>query len=145
MGRAAVLEPNLPVAVLLNEAVADSEAIAMPHEVKGLWLARVIPAKIVGGGLPVQFFYYNSKSFGVPYHCRAHSRTVKRLGQGLTSDPDISIPWIAVYGAIGTLRAKLWNAWSSITAFVGASKMDPVRAPHSGELLVGSAQVPERL
>lgn len=117
----------------------------MPHEFKGLWLARVIPDKIVGGGLWVQFFYYNSKSFDVSYHFRAHSRTVKRLGQGLASAPDISIPWVAVYGAFGALRAKLWNAWWSIATFVGASKMDPVRAPHSGELLVGSTQVPERL
>ncbi|QDS75427.1 hypothetical protein FKW77_003717 [Venturia effusa] len=107
LGRAAVLEPDLPTAVLLNEAIEDSEAIAMPHEVKGLWLARVIPAKIVGGGLPVQFFYYN----------------MKRLGQGLASDPDISVPWIAIYGAIGSVRETLWGVWSSVAALVGTSKV----------------------
>lgn len=78
LGRAAVIEPSvslclccalqhqltpcqLPAAVLLNESIPDSEAIAMPHEVKGLWMARMVPVKAVGSGLPIQFFYYNSK------------------------------------------------------------------------------------
>ena len=52
---------QLPAAVLLNEDIPDSEAIAMPHEVKGLWMARMVPVKAVGSGLPIQFFYYNSK------------------------------------------------------------------------------------
>lgn len=58
----------------------------MPHEVKGLWMARMVPVKAVGGGLPIQFFYCNSKLSGLPaLSSIANLRTVTRLGAGLQS------------------------------------------------------------
>ena len=76
LGRAAVLEPTIPRNTLLNPSVPDERAIGIPHIVKGQWLARMIPIKVIGSGLGIQFFYHN----------------MRRLGRGLTSDPDMSIP-----------------------------------------------------
>ena len=91
LGRASVLEPDLPTTTLLNPAVADSAALATPHIVKGQWFSNLIPVKVVGGGLPIQFFYYN----------------MRRLGNGLRSDPDASIPFVVFWGIVETLRSGL--------------------------------------
>lgn len=76
LGRAVVLQPSLPREILLNPAIPDDEALATPHIVKGLWVTRlgVLP-KLVGMGLPLQFFYYN----------------MRRLGSGLNADPHTSV------------------------------------------------------
>ncbi|KAF2767163.1 FMN-linked oxidoreductase [Teratosphaeria nubilosa] len=78
LGRSAVLEPELPRKILLNPAYDDEGSCAMSHIIKGQWFAKMIPIKVVGSGLPIQFFYYN----------------MRRLGKGLRSDPDISIPGV---------------------------------------------------
>ena len=41
-----------------------------------LGFAKIIPVKVVGAGLAIQFFYHN----------------MRRMGNGLKSDPDMSIP-----------------------------------------------------
>lgn len=76
LGRAAVVEPSLSATIILNSEVLDSEAFARLLEIKGLWLANIMPTRAVGQGLPIQFFYYN----------------MKRLGAGLSSDPNVSLP-----------------------------------------------------
>lgn len=58
LGRASVLEPDLPRKVLLNPEYDDDGSVARSHIVKGQWFARMIPVKVIGAGLPVQFFYY---------------------------------------------------------------------------------------
>ncbi|KAK5140969.1 hypothetical protein LTR04_002779, partial [Oleoguttula sp. CCFEE 6159] len=78
LGRSAVLEPTLPRSVLLNLQYDDDAALAQSHIIKGLWFANWFPVKVVGKGLAIQFFYHN----------------MRRLGHGLKSDPDASIPWI---------------------------------------------------
>lgn len=83
LGRTAVLEPDIPKRLLLNRDLSDDEALARPHIVRGQWLSNMIPVKVVGSGLPIQFFYFN----------------MRRLGNGLSSDPDKSIPGI-VWSAI---------------------------------------------
>ncbi|TKA50510.1 hypothetical protein B0A55_11920, partial [Friedmanniomyces simplex] len=83
LGRSAVLEPEIPRAVLLNPGFDDEGALARSHVVRGQWFSRMIPVKVIGGGLPIQFFY-----------CK-----------GLKSDPDISIPGMIVVG--------LWESSSS--------------------------------
>jgi 2,4-dienoyl-CoA reductase-like NADH-dependent reductase (Old Yellow Enzyme family) len=92
LGRAAVLEPELPRKVLLNPEVGDEAALGMSHVVRGQWFANLIPAKVIGGGLAIQFFYYN----------------MRRLGRGLRSDPYVSIPTIFFSkiweGVVGGLR-----------------------------------------
>lgn len=57
LGRASILEPEIPKRLLLNSEVSDDEALARPHIVKGQWFARMIPVKVVGSGLPIQFWY----------------------------------------------------------------------------------------
>ncbi|KAK4561815.1 hypothetical protein LTR86_004494 [Recurvomyces mirabilis] len=107
LGRAAVLEPELPGKVLLNPSYDDEGALARSHQIRGQWFARMIPIKIVGGGLPIQFFYHN----------------MRRLGRGLSSDPDISIP--------GVLFASLWESLLSgfgqtmqrVIASIGGSRV----------------------
>lgn len=50
---------------------------------------------------------------------RGHSAnriTVRLLGAGLKSDPEISLPWIAVYGTMGALREKLYQFVSAFTS-----------------------------
>jgi len=89
LGRAAVLEPELPAKVLLNPDFDDEGALAMSHIVRGQWFSNLIPVKAVGSSLGIQFFYYN----------------MKRLGKGLQSQPDASIPWIIVVGIWETLSS----------------------------------------
>lgn len=88
LGRAAVLEPELPRKVILNPEYDDELSSAKPHIVKGLWFANMIPIKVVGSSLPIQFFYYN----------------MRRLGAGLTSNPDISIPGLLLVGFWESVR-----------------------------------------
>lgn len=78
LGRSAVLEPELPRKILLNPECDDDSALGMSHIVRGQWFVKLIPAKVVGGGLPIQFFYYN----------------MQRLGAGLRSDPYASLPFV---------------------------------------------------
>jgi 2,4-dienoyl-CoA reductase-like NADH-dependent reductase (Old Yellow Enzyme family) len=64
LGRSAVLEPELPRKILLNPEYDDEGSVAMSHIVKGQWFANMIPVKVIGGGLPIQFFYYNMRRLG---------------------------------------------------------------------------------
>nr|OQO22164.1 hypothetical protein B0A51_08367 [Rachicladosporium sp. CCFEE 5018] len=89
LGRAAVLEPELPRKVLLNPEYDDELALGMSHIVRGQWLSNLVPIKVIGSGLPIQFFYYN----------------MKRLGNGLSSDPDASIPYV--------IAMSIWETVSS--------------------------------
>ncbi|MCJ1308426.1 hypothetical protein MMC25_002079 [Agyrium rufum] len=102
LGRAAVLEPGLPKVTLLNPDVPDDQALAKSHIVKGQWLARMVPVKVVGAGLAIQFFYHN----------------MRRLGKGLQSEPDLSIPLMIFRDTVETLRGgvsqitnKLFLGW----------------------------------
>lgn len=89
LGRAAVIEPSLPKDILLNPAMADDAAFAQPHVVRGQWLVRWIPAKVVGGSLPLRYFYWN----------------MRRLGNGLKSDPYASIPWVVFTDVVSHVRS----------------------------------------
>ena len=91
LGRTAVLQPDIPHALLLNPSVPDTAAFAQSHIVKGQWFAKLIPVKVVGAGLAIQFFYHN----------------MRRLGNGLKSDPDASIPWIVFQGVAETCKSGL--------------------------------------
>ena len=82
----------------------------------------MIPAKVIGGGLPIQFFYY-SKSFVAKRSASCIMTNafadMRRLGAGLKSDPDISIPGMLVVGLYETIRdgvhglaQKVIAAWS---------------------------------
>ena len=91
LGRSVVLQPDLPATVLLNPSISDDEALAVPHIVKGQWFANMIPVKVIGSGLAIQFFYHN----------------MRRLGHGLKSDPNASIPYIVFQGVLETFRSGL--------------------------------------
>lgn len=104
LGRTAILEPSIPK-MLLNPDIKDDDALAMPHIVKGMWLANLSP-KIVGGGLPIQFFYYN----------------MRRLGKGLKSDPYTSLPVILFMDLIGSLRDGIWNFLTRISNMLSGGK-----------------------
>lgn len=91
LGRSVVLQPDLPEAVLPNPSIPDDEAFAQCHIVKGQWFANMIPVKVVGAGLAIQFFYHN----------------MRRLGNGMKSDPDASIPYIVFQGVLEMFRSGL--------------------------------------
>ncbi|KAK0516035.1 hypothetical protein JMJ35_002069 [Cladonia borealis] len=91
LGRSVVLQPDLPAAILLNPSVPDEEAFAQSHMVKGQWFANMIPVKVVGAGLAIQFFYHN----------------MRRMGNGLKSDPDMSIPSMVLKDIFETFRSGL--------------------------------------
>lgn len=91
LGRSVVLQPDLPAAVLLNPSLPDEEAFAKSHIVKGQWFANMIPVKVVGAGLAIQFFYHN----------------VRRMGNGLKSDPNMSIPSMVIKDILETFRSGL--------------------------------------
>lgn len=94
LGRAAVLEPELPRKTILNPEYDDDQALGMSHIVRGQWFVGMIPAKIVGSGLPIQFFYYN----------------MKRLGAGLQSAPNTTLPFVFFYNIYSGLRKSLTKA-----------------------------------
>ena len=112
LGRSVVLQPDLPKAVLLNPSVPDNEAIAISHIVKGQWFAKLIPVKVIGAGLAIQFFYHN----------------MRRMGNGLKSDPDMSIPWVVYSDIIETLQSGLLQTaeriLQSVPWFGKAAKID---------------------
>ena len=111
LGRSVVLQPDLPVTVLLNPSVSDDEALAVPHIVKGQWFANMIPVKVVGSGLAIQFFYHN----------------MRRLGHGLKSDPDASIPYIVWMGMLETFRSGLFQTAERILqSFAWQSKASKI-------------------
>ncbi|KAK5118581.1 hypothetical protein LTR85_008046 [Meristemomyces frigidus] len=98
LGRSAVLEPELPREIILNRDIADDDAFARSHIVRGQWFANLIPVKVVGSSLGIQFFYHN----------------MRRLGKGLASDPDMSIPKVILVDTLETLRAGLTTTLSRI-------------------------------
>jgi hypothetical protein len=100
LGRSAVLQPDIPSVVLLNSSVPDDAAFAQSHIVKGQWLAQMIPVKVVGAGLAIQFFYHN----------------MRRLGNGLKSDPDVSIPYIVFQDILETVRSGLVQTMERLLA-----------------------------
>lgn len=107
LGRTAVLQPTLPRDILLNPDIPDSEALGMPHQIRGLWLSRAIPAKIVGAGLPIQFFYWN----------------MRRLGSGLASMPYASLPWVVFSNTVTMIQESLSGLFSDLTG-AGRLKTD---------------------
>lgn len=100
LGRSAVLQPDIPSVVLLNSSVPDDAAFAQSHIVKGQWLAQMIPVKVVGAGLAIQFFYHN----------------MRRLGNGLKSDPDVSLPYIVFQDILETVRSGLVRTMERLLA-----------------------------
>lgn len=100
LGRASVLQPDLPAAVLLNAAIPDTSALATAHIVRGQWLARVVPVKVVGAGLAIRFFYYN----------------MRRLGKGLPSDPDISVLGVLWAGVLEVVRGGVGGVLQRVLA-----------------------------
>lgn len=103
LGRAAVLEPELPAKVLLNAEYDDQGALAMSHIVRGQWFSDLVPVKAVGSGLGIQFFYYN----------------MRRLGKGLQSQPDASIPYIIGVGIWETFSSGLGGVVQRVIAAWG--------------------------
>jgi len=91
LGRTAVLDPDIPKAVLLDPSVPDEEAFARSHVVRGQWFANMVPVKVVGAGLAIQFFYWN----------------MRRLGNGLKGSPDASIPFVIFSDILETFRSGL--------------------------------------
>lgn len=92
LGRAAILEPDLP-RKLLSASVSDEEALARSHKVKGQWFSDMMPVKVVGSGLPIQFWYFN----------------MKRLGRGMRPDPDMSIPGMIVRSIGEAAQSSFWE------------------------------------
>lgn len=108
LGRSAVLEPELPAKVLLNSEYDDDTALATSHIVRGQWFAKAVPIKVVGSGLGIQFFYYN----------------MRRLGRGLQSQPDASIPYIIAVGVWESLCSGLSKGLQRLIAvWSGGNRM----------------------
>lgn len=110
LGRTAVLDPGIPKRLLLNTAVTDDEALAKPHIVRGQWFSNMIPVKVVGSGLPIQLFYFN----------------MRRLGNGLSPDPDKSIPGIVFSVVVETFRSGVAVAIQRMLETCGWSKVQKV-------------------
>jgi len=91
LGRSTVLQPDFPAAVLLNAAVQDADAFGVAHVVKGQWITWLLPARVLGGGFILQFFYHN----------------MRRLGKGLQVNAEISLPGILVADAIETWKSGI--------------------------------------
>ncbi len=98
LGRSAVLEPSLPKDIILNPNIPDDEALAMSHQIRGLWLGNWIPAKVVGSGLGIQFFYWN----------------MRRLASGLASDPYASVPYVVFSNAVEMAKGAVAGVGSKL-------------------------------
>ncbi|KAH8658793.1 hypothetical protein BGZ60DRAFT_531474 [Tricladium varicosporioides] len=103
LGRTAILEPDIPKRLLLNPQLDDDEALARPHIVRGQWFSNMVPVKVIGSGLPIQFFYFN----------------MRRLGAGLQSDPDKSIPGIVFSAVLETLKCGVAVALQRVVETLG--------------------------
>ena len=106
LGRSVVLQPDLPSSVILNPAIPDELSFAMPHHVRGQWIVRWIPIKVVGSGLPIQFFYYN----------------IRRLGKGLPSQPFVSIPYVMAVTTLGSIQKALLQIVGVLSASMLSAK-----------------------
>lgn len=106
LGCAAVLEPFLPRDVLLNPDVPDDTALALPHMVRGQWLARLVSVTVVGARLPIEFFYWN----------------MRRLGAGLKSDPYASIPLVVAENIFGALSSATLTIGEKLIAYLPGFK-----------------------
>ena len=91
LGRSVVLQPDLPAAILLNPSLPNDQAFPQSHIVKGQWFANMIPVKVVGSGLALQFFHHS----------------MRRMGHGLKGDPDMSIPSMVFKHILETFRSGL--------------------------------------
>ena len=98
LGRTAVLQPSVPKDILLNPDLSDDDALALPHQIRGLWFTKLIPAKVVGSGLGIGFFYYN----------------MRRMGHGLMSDPYASVPWVVCMNTFELLQGVLSGIGQSL-------------------------------
>ncbi|KAL2048409.1 hypothetical protein N7G274_000320 [Stereocaulon virgatum] len=107
LGRSVFLQPNLPAAVLLNPSLPDDDAFAQSHIVRGQWFAHMVPVKFMGAGLAIQFFYYN----------------MRRMGNGLKSDPDRSIPSMVIKDTLETFRSGLLQTRGCCRAFRVRAKL----------------------
>lgn len=106
LGRAAVLEPSLPKEILLNPDIPYDTALVLPHMVRRQWLAKWVPVKVVGAGLPIEFFYWN----------------MRRQGAGLKSDPCASIPYIVLENLVGVLSSAALSIGDRVKAYVPGFK-----------------------
>ena len=70
LGRAGVLEPELPRKLLLNPDYDDSLALGMSHQFRKLWFGKMFPIKIIGGSFGIQFF--------LPRYAKARARLVQQ-------------------------------------------------------------------
>ena len=128
LGRAAVLEPELPRKVLLNPEYDDERSVAESHIVRGQWFANIIPAKVIGAGLPIQFFYYSKSTVAKRSESCMLTNAfadMRRLGAGLKSDPNISIPGMLAVGLYETVRDGLHGLMQKVIA--GWSGNGPVK------------------
>lgn len=126
LGRAAVLEPELPRKILLNPEYDDEGSVAMSHELRGVWFANMIPVKVVGAGLPVQVRDHRRDAVIWPTVRRNVRLTIctgqffyynmRRLGDGLKSDPHISIPGVVLMGLWETARSGVMNTIQKVIA-----------------------------
>lgn len=107
LGRAAVLEPELPRKLLLNTDYDDDLAFGISHQIRGLWFGKMFPAKIIGGSFGIQFFYYN----------------MRRLGHGMSSDPNASVPWVVAMSIWETLSSGVVRTTQRILATLTAGSM----------------------
>jgi len=112
LGRAAVLEPELPRDKILNANVSDEDAFGISFQLKGQWLPAMIPAKVVGASIGIEFFYHN----------------MRRLGNGLSSDPNLSLPMMVFKDTLTQLSSTLSSFVAGLFQRIGligpAEKLD---------------------
>jgi hypothetical protein len=128
LGRASVLQPELPKDILLNPAIADDDALAVSHIVKGLWFANWFPIKVVGAGFGVsgqgleavldrhailtcpqiQYFYYN----------------MRRMGKGYQPNLNISVLGVVVANVWESLQAGVFTTLGRLFQGYGRVKTD---------------------
>lgn len=112
LGRTAVLEPSLPKEIILNPEISDDHGLAMPHMVRGMWFANLIPAKVVGSGLGIEFFYWN----------------MRRLGRGLKSDPQASVPYIVCFNIVEKVHSLLSGVTEIATSWLHAGSRPALKS-----------------
>lgn len=111
LGRASVLQPELPKEILLNEKIPDEEALAVSHQINGLWFANWFPIKAVGSGFGIQYFYYN----------------MRRLGKGLGSDLEIGVPGVLLATVMETLKAGISTTFMRLLDTVKLYRVSTLR------------------
>lgn len=110
LGRTVVINPTLPVDVLLNPDIKDEDAVSRDFQPGGLWIEKYVP-KIIFGSLPIQFFYMN----------------MQRLGLGKNADNELDIVKQVILQQFALLKSQIDSVRNQLVRYIFGDNVQRVK------------------